>query len=470
MGITFRSSEGTYEVVVSATNPLPIAGSISATNPSVGTNGVAAPASSTEMGWIDGSGNLVATSAANPIPVSGSFSASFAEGTLQKTGSVSSATTLFTQADTTGYYSCFFRIAGIGACTVVAEIENPTDGTWNAITAAPAGTLIGQASVTANGMYYCQTGGKGFRLRVSVYDSVSTVTADAFFRGFGAMPFPSALAISAASLPLPTGAATSALQTTGNTSLASILSSLGSPFQAGASIGNTAFIANAGTNLNTSTLALETGGNLAALNTVLGTKADAKNAATDTTAVSGISIWKQISASIQAAAASLAGTLTVATHAVTQSGSWVLSAGAALIGKVGIDQTTPGTTNAVNIAALASGGYTTSHLIATNTTNATSLKASAGTVGFIQLGSLSTTAIAYLKLYDKASAPVPASDTPVQVYIIPYATGGAGNNPQIPIQGLNFATGIAYAVTGGIADNDNTAVAAATFAINIGYK
>lgn len=38
-----------------------------------------------------------------------------------------------------------------------------------------------------------------------------------------------------------------------------------------------------------------------------------------------------------------------ATLAVTQSGSWVLAAGSALIGKVGIDQTTPGTTNAVAV-------------------------------------------------------------------------------------------------------------------------
>lgn len=57
--------------------------------------------------------------------------------------------------------------------------------------------------------------------------------------------------VSAASLPLPTGAATAALQTTINTTL-------GSPFQAGGSIGNTSFIANAGTNLNTSALALDT--------------------------------------------------------------------------------------------------------------------------------------------------------------------------------------------------------------------
>jgi hypothetical protein len=59
---------------------------------------------------------------------------------------------------------------------------------------------------------------------------------------------------------------------------------------------------------------------------IFGSTADAKNAATDTTSVKAISIWKQISASVQAIATSIAGTLTVATHAVTQSGSWVLAA------------------------------------------------------------------------------------------------------------------------------------------------
>ena len=91
--------------------------------------------------------------------------------------------------------------------------------------------------------------------------------------------------------------------------------------------------------------------------TVIGTKADTAAANTDTTPVSAMSIWKQISKSVQAIATSIAGTLTVAvtdtvtvaTHAVTQSGNWVLAAGANIIGKVGIDQTTPGTTNKVSI-------------------------------------------------------------------------------------------------------------------------
>lgn len=67
--------------------------------------------------------------------------------------------------------------------------------------------------------------------------------------------------ISAASLPLPTGAATA-------TGVAAVVTALGTPFQAGASIGNTAFTANAGTNLNTSALALET--TQSAINTKLG--------------------------------------------------------------------------------------------------------------------------------------------------------------------------------------------------------
>lgn len=60
--------------------------------------------------------------------------------------------------------------------------------------------------------------------------------------------------------------------------------------------------ANAGTNLNTSALALETGGNLAAINTVFGAKTDAKSTATDATSVSAMQVLKEISAMEQAPA------------------------------------------------------------------------------------------------------------------------------------------------------------------------
>lgn len=61
-------------------------------------------------------------------------------------------------------------------------------------------------------------------------------------------------------------------------------------------------------------------------NVTIGAKADAKSIATDATAISAISIWKQISASVQAIATSVSGTLTVASHAVTNAGTFLVQA------------------------------------------------------------------------------------------------------------------------------------------------
>jgi hypothetical protein len=71
------------------------------------------------------------------------------------------------------------------------------------------------------------------------------------------------LPVSAASLPLPSGAATGAKQDTGNTSLASIDGKITAVNTGAVVISSGSVTANAGTNLNTSALALETGGNLA---------------------------------------------------------------------------------------------------------------------------------------------------------------------------------------------------------------
>ena len=92
--------------------------------------------------------------------------------------------------------------------------------------------------------------------------------------------------ISAAALPLPTNAATSALQTTGNTTLATINTTLGTPFQAGGSIGNASFAATQATaaNLNatvvgTGTFAVQAASTLVAETTkVIGTVRNLGNA------------------------------------------------------------------------------------------------------------------------------------------------------------------------------------------------
>lgn len=115
---------------------------------------------------------------------------------------------------------------------------------------------------------------------------------------------------------------------------------------------------------------------------------------------------------------------------------------------------------------------TTWHLIAANSTNATSVKGSAATLFSCQLGNIDSTAV-YLKIYNKATAPTVGSDTPVKTLIIPKAgtaADGAGNTIFFGPGGLALGTGFAAAVTAGITVADTTAVAASKVAINCDYE
>ena len=112
--------------------------------------------------------------------------------------------------------------------------------------------------------------------------------------------------------------------------------------------------------------------------------------------------------------------------------------------------------------------WTTARLIAAASTNATSVKASAGTLGFIYAVNMNA-ALRYLKLYNKASSPTVGSDTPVATLPIPASTTGAGFMLQIPGNGASFTTGIALALTTGIADADTGAVSANDVCLWLGY-
>src|SRR6185437_2403366 len=117
--------------------------------------------------------------------------------------------------------------------------------------------------------------------------------------------------------------------------------------------------------------------------------------------------------------------------------------------------------------AATAGGWSPFRLVSAATTNATSVKASAGSVGVIVVGNVAST-VAYLKFYNKASAPTVGTDTPVFVVPIPGNTAGAGAT--VPLgPGLSFTTGIAFAVTGLLADTDTTAVAANNVSVSLGY-
>jgi len=114
-------------------------------------------------------------------------------------------------------------------------------------------------------------------------------------------------------------------------------------------------------------------------------------------------------------------------------------------------------------------GCTNSKLISATSTNATSIKASAGVVyGIYAVNSNSTvTNFRYVKLYNKASAPTVGSDTPTNVYSLPGTGGGV---IAIPPTGMAFTTGIALAITTGAPDNDTGSVAANEIVVNVCYK
>lgn len=110
-------------------------------------------------------------------------------------------------------------------------------------------------------------------------------------------------------------------------------------------------------------------------------------------------------------------------------------------------------------------------LTAAATTNATSVKATAGTLYGIQCSNPSAS-IKYLKLYNKASAPTVGTDVPVMTIAVPPQNTGTPTAFSLVIGGVvgyRFATGIALATTGNMADTDTTGVAAGELKITLSY-
>jgi hypothetical protein len=106
---------------------------------------------------------------------------------------------------------------------------------------------------------------------------------------------------------------------------------------------------------------------------------------------------------------------------------------------------------------------TTRLLSAAATTNATSVKATNGTLRRI-IGYNAASGARYLKLYDKASAPTVGTDTPRKTHYLPAATGFAFDLDDY------FGQGIAFALTAAAADSDTAALTAGDIVcLNIDY-
>lgn len=123
------------------------------------------------------------------------------------------------------------------------------------------------------------------------------------------------------------------------------------------------------------------------------------------------------------------------------------------------------TTQPVSSAAATSGGSTPNHAISGASTNATSVKASAGMVYGISISNTNAAA-RYFKLFDKSSAPTLGTDTPKSTIQIP---ANATVIRVYPV-GMVFSSGIAYAATGAMGDSDTTAISAGDLSMDVDYK
>jgi hypothetical protein len=115
-------------------------------------------------------------------------------------------------------------------------------------------------------------------------------------------------------------------------------------------------------------------------------------------------------------------------------------------------------------SATVGGTVLTHHRIATADTNLVNVKNAAGSIASIEISNLDTVPI-FFKLYNKASAPVLATDTPIKTIMVPAGQTILFNKSYYD----RLATGISFAMTKGVEINDTTALTANLAVVNISY-
>jgi hypothetical protein len=103
--------------------------------------------------------------------------------------------------------------------------------------------------------------------------------------------------------------------------------------------------------------------------------------------------------------------------------------------------------------------------VATATTNATSAWAKPATLTGWSIVNTSA-AIKYVRIYNKATAPVPASDAALIIARIPLPAGQV-SNLHIGAGAVWLSAGLAFDITGAAPDNDATAVTAGDVTVNL---
>ncbi len=140
-----------------------------------------------------------------------------------------------------------------------------------------------------------------------------------------------------------------------------------------------------------------------------------------------------------------------------------LQTGSNIVGKVGIDQTTKGTTNGVTLVPATTGGFSTYHLVSAASTNLNNIKASAGQVfGWYIYNS---NAAARKVAFHNVSGTPTAGTSIFMTLIIP---PNAGANVMTET-GIAFSTGIAISTVTDLNDAGSTSVGLNDLNINIFY-
>lgn len=106
-------------------------------------------------------------------------------------------------------------------------------------------------------------------------------------------------------------------------------------------------------------------------------------------------------------------------------------------------------------------------LLAAATTNQTLVKKGPGKLVSIIAVNVNA-AVRYLKFYDTNQPPAAGTGTPIRRYAIPASTTGLGFvlAPSVP---MAFYQGLAFTITGAVADNDATAISANDVILTLEY-
>ncbi len=142
-----------------------------------------------------------------------------------------------------------------------------------------------------------------------------------------------------------------------------------------------------------------------------------------------------------------------------QSGTWTVQPGNTANTTPWLVTDTPAT----------SGGLSFSYTLSAASNNLTQAKGTAGQL-FTVVVTNTNVAARYLKIFNKASASVTMGTTAADFqFVIPGNTAGAGLAINID-KGISLGTGITYAITAGVSLTDNTSVAANEVSALLGYK